>query len=290
MTNRNRNDNAMTRCNKTALFLNACVAVLFVSTITTCGVRGNQIPLEGESLESSVYNWKQINHLLQEGQDDQYDSLEPNSHKFYEKFTDIELPKKSLEPIEGTDQGQDDIEDGEIAIDKKAIPRMYKKSAIPRMYKKSAIPRMYKREGIPRMYRRSGNVPRLYKKRSEDFGVPRMYKRDEENADIGAYQIYRRSQMPRLYKKSGAEAENDDDSPDMQWLREVRNTAFPRLYKKNIPRMYKRSSIPRMYKKSDYLAAVRLGRSMTPRLYKKSYFTKKMIPRLYKKDRMPRLY
>ena len=34
--------------------LNACVAVLFVSTITTCGVRGNQIPLEGESLQSSV--------------------------------------------------------------------------------------------------------------------------------------------------------------------------------------------------------------------------------------------
>ena len=34
--------------------LNACVAVLFISTITTCGVRGIQIPLEGESLELSV--------------------------------------------------------------------------------------------------------------------------------------------------------------------------------------------------------------------------------------------
>ena len=34
--------------------LNACVAVLFISSITTCGVRGNEIPLEGESLESSV--------------------------------------------------------------------------------------------------------------------------------------------------------------------------------------------------------------------------------------------
>ena len=33
---------------------NACVAVLFVSTITTCGVRGNQLPLEGESLEFSA--------------------------------------------------------------------------------------------------------------------------------------------------------------------------------------------------------------------------------------------
>jgi len=287
MTNKNRNENAMTRCNKTDLFLNACVAVLFVSTITTCGVRGNQIPLEGESLQSSVNDWNQINHLLQEGQDDQYDSLEPQSRSFYEKFTDMELPKELNEPIDGTDQGQDDIEDGETAIDKRAIPRMYKKSAIPRMYKKSAIPRMYKRAGIPRMYRRSGNVPRLYKKRSEDFGVPRMYKRDEENADI-AFQIYKK--MPRLYKKSGAVAENDDDSQDMQWLREVRNTAFPRLYKKNIPRMYKRSSIPRIYKKSDHLVAVRLGRSMTPRLYKKSYLTKKAILTQYKKDKMPRLY
>ena len=196
----------------------------------------------------------------------------------------MELPKESNEPIESTDQGRDDIEDGETAIDKRTIPRMYKKSAIPRMYKKSPIPRMYKRAGIPRMYRRGGNVPRLYKKRSEDFGVPRMYKRDEENADIGTLQMYKK--MARLYKKSGGVAENDDDSQDMQWLREVRNTAFPRLYKKNIQRMYKRSSIPRMYKK----AAVRLGRSMTPRLYKKSYFTKKMIPSQYKKDKMPRLY
>ena len=34
--------------------LNACVAILFVSTITTCGVEGNKIPLEEDPVELSV--------------------------------------------------------------------------------------------------------------------------------------------------------------------------------------------------------------------------------------------
>ena len=34
--------------------LNACVAVLFVSTLTTCGVEGNQLATEEEPLELSV--------------------------------------------------------------------------------------------------------------------------------------------------------------------------------------------------------------------------------------------
>ena len=34
--------------------LNACVAVLFVSTLTTCGVEGNQFAVEEEPLELPV--------------------------------------------------------------------------------------------------------------------------------------------------------------------------------------------------------------------------------------------
>ena len=34
--------------------LNACVAVLFVSTLTTCGVEGNQLAVQDEPLELSV--------------------------------------------------------------------------------------------------------------------------------------------------------------------------------------------------------------------------------------------
>jgi len=288
MTNKIYNENAMTKCTKTNLFLNACVAVLFVSTLTTCGVEGNQFAVEEEPLELSVDEWNRINHLLLGGQDDQNDSLDDQHHSFYEGSSDIELPTDTT--IESNDVAHDEGDEDKALTEKRAIPRMYKKSAIPRMYKKSAIPRMYKKSAIPRMYRRSGSVPRLYKR--SEFGVPRMYKRDGENADVGTYEIYRRDQMPRLYKKSGVDAESDEGSNDVQWLRQVRNSALPRLYKKSIPRMYKKSSIPRMYKKSDYLAAVRLGRSMTPRLYKKSYFhfQKKMIPRLYKRDSMPRLY
>merc|ERR1712038_377303 len=261
MTNKIYNGNAMTQCTKTNLFLNAIVAVIFVSTLTTCGVEGNQLAVQEEPLELSVDEWNRINHLLLGGQDDQNDNLDEQHHSFYEGSSDVELPTDTA--IESNDETHDESDEDESLTEKRAIPRMYKKSA------------------VPRMYRRSGAVPRLYKR--SEFGVPRMYKRDGENADVGTYEIYRRDQMPRLYKKSGFDAESDEDSNDVQWLRQVRNSALPRLYKK---------SIPRMYKKSDYLAAVRLGRSMTPRLSKKSYFhfQKKVIPRLYKRDRMPRLY
>merc|ERR1712226_379044 len=262
MTNKNYRENAMTKCTKTNLFLNACVAILFVSTITTCGVEGNKIPLEEDPVELSVDAWNRINHVLGEGQEDQSDNLEPQNHRLFDLLVKYGLPTSLNNEIQDNYEIPEDTHDDKTLMEKKAIPRLYKKS------------------GIPRMYRRSGSIPRLYKKRG-NFGVPRMYKRDGENAEIGTYEIFRRDQMPRLYKKSGVESESDEGKSDLQWLRQVRNSALPRLYKK---------SIPRMYKKSDYLAAVRLGRSMTPRLYKKSYFTKKMIPRLYKRDRMPRLY
>ena len=93
--------------------LNACVAVLFVSTIKTCGVEGNQIPLDTDSLELSldvsneIYqigtktsndistldfhylrdllfiskDLSQINHLLHEVQDEQKDSHEEQSNR-----------------------------------------------------------------------------------------------------------------------------------------------------------------------------------------------------------------
>jgi len=290
MTNRNYHENAMTKCSKTNLFifylksspnqvLTASFAILFVSTITTCGVEGNEIPLEegpgiispGIPLELSVDAWNQIDHVPGEGQEDQIDNPEQQNHSLYDFLERYGLPTSLDNQMDDNNEIHDDVNVDKNVMEKKSIPRMYKKSAIPRMYKKSAI---------PRMYRRSGDIPRLYKKRG-NFGVPRMYKRDGEGADIGTYEIFRRDQMPRLYKKSGVESENDEGSSDMQWLRQARNSALPRLYKK---------SIPRMYKKSRYLAAIRLGRSMTPRLYKKSYFTKKMIPRLYKRDRVPRLY
>ena len=154
-------------------------------------------------------------------------------HSFYEGSSHIELPTDTT--IESNDETHDEGDEDKALTEKREIPRMYKKNAIPRMYKKSAIPRMYKRSVIPRMYRRSGSVPRLYKR--SEFGVPRMYKRDGENADVGTYEIYRRDQMPRLHKKSGVDAESNEGSNDIQWLRQVRNSAIPRHYKKSIPRM-----------------------------------------------------
>merc|ERR1712223_1588669 len=146
MTNKIYNENAMTKCTKTNLFLNACVAVLFVSTLTTCGVEGNQLAVQEEPTELSVDEWNRINHLLLGGQDDQNDSLDEQHHSIYEGSSDIELPTDTK--IESNDETHDESDEDESLTEKRAIPRMYKKSAIPRMYKKSAIPRMYKKSAI----------------------------------------------------------------------------------------------------------------------------------------------
>lgn len=247
MTRNSDNQNSMTRSTKTNLFLNICVAFIFVSTITTCGVEANKASAEEDNLELSENALNTLEHLLQEIPDEEEDSIEEHIPSF----------------------------DGDTFLTKKnRIPRLYKRNGreeMPRLYKKRGqgeIPRLYKkasRQGVPRMYKRGDEdenlvsyaiyrrdqMPRLYKKsgdESESFGD-----------DFLQWQRQSRSSgIPRLYRKRSS-------------------GAIPRLYKKADQLHASRSGramTPRLYKKSSFM------KKMLPRLYKRANAVE-MMPRLY---------